>query len=337
MSGSSSTSVLNAENSPKITSATIITTVTIGRLIAKSEMNIVKPLATAVWRTVGRTVWRTVAGAAVRVSVDAGSAVVQRIIGATGGSRTANAGLRCALIRRRRLHTNRGARRDSLRSGDQQRVTNCDSVRYLHRLARRVAHAERDIDARNLAILDLHDRRTLHARIYRRLRNNYSFLRAAGDAAIGIESGDQCVALVRNRCDDLHLARGRIDRRTHARHLAVKFLADVSCHGERHIGTDAKHRYLIRRNRGDESHSRRVHDGEQCTARLYNIAGAHTLLAHDAIERSRDACIVEILLRGRETRLCIFERSLRTRSLSLRGLEIALRDRAGLQQRLTAL
>src|SRR6185312_6371248 len=266
MSGSSSTSVLNAENRPKITSATIITTVTMGRLIAKSEMNIVKPLATAVWRCVG---------------------------------------LR-ALIRWRRLYPYRCTRRDALRGRDQKRVTNCNSARDLHRLGRRIAHAERDVDARNLAALYLDYRGALHARVDRRQRNDYPFLRPAGNPAIRIESRDERVARVRNRYDDLHLTRGRIDGRAHARHLAVEFLIEISRHVEHHVGADAKHRQLVRGNRCDKSHRRWIDNREQCAAGLHHVARAHDLLAHYAIERCRDARVVEILLRGREARLGIF-------------------------------
>src|SRR6185437_10654976 len=297
MSGSSSTSVLNAENRPKITSATIITTVTMGRLIAKSEMNIVKPLATAVWRGVGLS----------------------------------------ALIRRRWLHAYRCTWRDALGSRNQQRVTNCDSVCDLHGLARRIAHPERDVDACNLATLYLDDRGTLHARIDRRKRNDDSFLRPAGDAAIRIESRDERVAGVRNRYDDLYLTGRRVDGRAHARHLTVKFLTEISGHCERHVGANAKHRQLIRGNRCDEPHRRRIDDGEQCTARLHYIPGTHTFLTHDAVERGGDPRVIEILLRGCEAGLCIFECGLRARRLSLSSLEIPLRDRTGLQQRLAAL
>ena len=169
---------------PKTTSASIVTTVTMGRLMAKSERNI-----------------GSLPSARVSALAPGLAAGARRCAGGGAASGTSTTLAPGVMARAAPISTT---------------VAGGDAGDHLDLLALGVGDAELHRHALDAAVGDAQHRRLPSERSTAAAGTARPLRTAVDDAPLGVEAGDQPAALVGQRDVDLHLPRGRVGHRVDA-------------------------------------------------------------------------------------------------------------------------
>src|SRR4051812_25684195 len=195
-SGNSSVFSLSSANNPKITIATIATTVIKGRLIAKSEIIIERSQVSGPWSQVVSPVPYLVPR--VRWLVSRVPCLVSPV------SRLPPS------IRRHGADFDWGFLGDAACGAEENGVARLHSAADLNRLRRGIANSQLHLGFLHHAVLDAHDERTEPTLVHRGDGQHRRAADFAGDMPVGKQPADEHTVFVRKRYDDAHLTRRRI-------------------------------------------------------------------------------------------------------------------------------